>query len=653
MSRLTRRSFVLRGLSAAAAGSLGTRIARGADQPAADPPAEAVLDFGLPAVGKVKPVRSKDIAASPLGVGFEVLDRRCFDPQKAYPHLAELGVKWARCQTGWNRCERQRGRFDFAWLDDVVNSLLEIGVQPWFNLGYGNKLYTPEKPDDHSVGWAPIFQEEARGAWLRFVGKLAEHFGERVRHWEIWNEPNISGFWKPNKPSAADYVKLVRMTAPEIRRRVPKVVIVGGALAGMPMGYLEDCLEAGLADLVDRISYHPYRPVPEAGYEAALKKYREMVAARNKRVKLWQGENGCPSKGGRGSVGAMSKLDWSETRQAKWLLRRILTDLRLGLELTSYFHTVDLVGYRGATNYKGLLRGTEYTPKPAYFAYQCLCALFDAETKSTDLRAELVGRERVQLQDAVFVRGGRAMVTWWYPANLLKDWTPRKITVKISLPEQAKLDAPVLIDPMSGRVFRFDAVRREKGTATLVDLPLLDYPLIVTDAAVLAFEGPRTMSHPADKTPAANRQLLDEVNRARAWFHAKKTRPIWARRVEQERIVKTLEGEEKVSAGDFLCRGEAGEVWPQSAEGLEARYTATDEVDAEGWRRYQPRPDAKGVCAAQVSHPFSVQSGRGRLSGKAGDYVVKDFRDKDVDYPQDVWIVDQELFRATYQAVDG
>ena len=95
----------------------------------------------------------------------------------------------------------------------------------------------------------------------------------------------------------------------------------------------------------------------------------------------------------------------------------------------------------------------------------------------------LVGRERDQLQDAVFVRGGRAMVTWWYPANLLKGWTPRKITVKIALPEQVKLDAPVLIDPMSGRVFRFEAVRREKGTVTLEDLPLLEYPLIVTDAA--------------------------------------------------------------------------------------------------------------------------------------------------------------------------
>ena len=160
------------------------------------------------------------------------------------------------------------------------------------------------------------------------------------------------------------------------------------------------------------------------------------------------------------------------------------------------------------------------------------------------------------------------------------------------------------------------------------------------------------MSHPEDKPPAENRQLLDEVNRSGTWFHAKKTRPIWAREVEQEQVVKTLEGEERVPAGNFLCRGEAGDVWPQSRKGLEARYTATGEVDAEGWRRYEPRPDAEGVWAAQVSHPFSVQAAWGRLSGKAGDYVVKNFSDKDAAYPDDVWIVDQELFRATYQAVN-
>ena len=37
---------------------------------------------------------------------------------------------------------------------------------------------------------------------------------------------------------------------------------------------------------------------------------------------------------------------------------------------------------------------------------------------------------------------------------------------------------------------------------------------------------------------------LDEADAARGWFHAKKTHPIWARLLETDQTVTTLEGEE-------------------------------------------------------------------------------------------------------------
>lgn len=148
-----------------------------------------------------------------------------------------------------------------------------------------------------------------------------------------------------------------------------------------------------------------------------------------------------------------------------------------------------------------------------------------------------------------------------------------------------------------------------------------------------------------------NKALLDELDSARAWFHAKKTRSIWARLIEREQTVETLEGQVTAKAGDYLCRGEAGELWPQSAKTLEARYNPTDTATADGWRKYQPRPDAEGVMAAPVQHPFSVIANWGKLAGKPGDYVLKNHRDRAVAYPEDVWVVDQTLFRATYEAV--
>lgn len=152
-------------------------------------------------------------------------------------------------------------------------------------------------------------------------------------------------------------------------------------------------------------------------------------------------------------------------------------------------------------------------------------------------------------------------------------------------------------------------------------------------------------------TAYPNRELLDEANRAGGWFHAMKTRPIWARRIEHDQTVTTLEGEETVQEGHMLCRGEAGDLWPQTAAQLAKRYTPTDEVDAEGWRKHLPHPDAQGALAIQIDHPFSVVATWGKLSGKAGDFLLKNYQDREIAYPDDVWIVDQKLFRATYAVV--
>jgi hypothetical protein len=51
--------------------------------------------------GHVKAIHSSQVGDSPIGLGFEKLDRGVFDPEKAYDRVAELGVKWIRIKSGW------------------------------------------------------------------------------------------------------------------------------------------------------------------------------------------------------------------------------------------------------------------------------------------------------------------------------------------------------------------------------------------------------------------------------------------------------------------------------------------------------------------------------------------------------------------------
>ena len=82
-----------------------------------------------------------------------------------------------------------------------------------------------------------------------------------------------------------------------------------------------------------------------------------------------------------------------------------------------------------------------------------------------------------------FVRGGRAMYAYWYPASLLKPWPTKTFDMAFSAPPGAAIDQPVLIDPLTSSVYKLQA-REAPGTLTIENLPLLEYPLLVTDRAV-------------------------------------------------------------------------------------------------------------------------------------------------------------------------
>jgi hypothetical protein len=445
----------------------------------------------LPELGRLKPRPSKAIAASPLSIGFETLDRRQFDPTRTYAHLGRLGVKWARAQTGWCRCETEKGKYDFRWLDEIADGLLAQGVEPWFSLSYGNRLYTPEAPDASAVGFCPMFTPEARQGWAAFVDAIARHFAGRVKKWEIWNEPNGKTFWRPKQPDAAGYVELARFTAPRVRRQIPDATIVGLALAGCDMKYTETALQAGLADCVDRISFHPYGPLPENS-ERYVARLRELLGPRSAAVRLWQGECGCPSdpktEGGTDRKGRK----WSEHLQCKWLARRILTDLRLDLELTSYFTTVDLTRYNWgngpsthAQSY-GVLRGSDYSPKPSYYTYQALCSLLDAQTRlDPKLEVACDSPKDATFRAAGFTRQGRALYAYWSASDLLGAFTPGSVSLRLPTPAGASLEQPVLVDPLAQKVYALQPPARSGAQLVLAGLPLVDYPLIVTDRRVV------------------------------------------------------------------------------------------------------------------------------------------------------------------------
>ena len=117
-------------------------------------------------IGKIVPKKASEIKNSRIGIGFEKLDRKIFDPEKAYDKLADIGAKWVRIQSGWERTEQTKGVYDFSWLDSIVDNLHSRGLIPWINLVYGNGLYDEDAALVYGgVGCPPIKSETAKKGW--------------------------------------------------------------------------------------------------------------------------------------------------------------------------------------------------------------------------------------------------------------------------------------------------------------------------------------------------------------------------------------------------------------------------------------------------------------------------------------------------------
>ncbi len=477
------------------------RDARGLPQPL---PCGASLPF----LGKLRRVPAAEVKQSGFSIGFECLDRDLFDPEPCYDRIAAIGVKNARVQTGWWKCEKEKGVYDWTWLDGIVSNLTSRGVDVWFNVGFGNKLYMGDTYGEASVGFVPIhYGPECERAWKDFCRALAERYKGRVDRFEIWNEANGKGFWRPRDPDAAEYARLVGITAEAIREAQPDAKC-GGCVMGFPQAYLDEFRRAGGLKRLDFFSLHPYDPNPDVHWPGRVKWLRDFFrgAGRGGRdVEVWQGESGfaswTPEKYWQPRI-----VRESERAQAVWLLRRYVLDFSLGLPLCSIFQTADMMakGYQmGETEQsarkvarQGVLNGLTYTPKPAFRALASVAALFRDGVRSVEgqrfmawqddarpMRERHARLENVAVRCLTFARDRAPFYVYYMPADPQFGWADGEASTTLEIFHCEDLDDlndPVLVNLLTGDVFALKLRGNPADGSVFIDgLPLCDAPMLV------------------------------------------------------------------------------------------------------------------------------------------------------------------------------
>jgi polysaccharide biosynthesis protein PslG len=469
-------------------------------------------------IGHVKSRNSEDIENSPWGIQIGTLEAEHL--QKA----RKIGIKWTRLNASWNEIEKTKGVYYWGATDTAFNIALENGITPFVCLLGSNKLYckedskSPTEKEIYGAGIEPPTKDSVSfEGWLRFVKAAVEHYKDKIIYWEIWNEPNHPHYWGA-APDGKEYGKMVRETAKIIKSVKQDAFVLAGALAGLDPDFTDKFLSGGAAKLINAVTFHNYGEIPEERIYKAVEEW-SVINKYNSSLQLWQGECGYPSHSSTRDYRGTGP--WGDFIQAKWLLRQSFTDVFFcKTTISNYFKLVhsggrgempkrefltqidSLLGFpsKGGSrvksvgvNEKCILENPDLTPKPAYFAYQNLCAVFDGRYKVNKIQSNTsiidagifhgIGKEddafpSIPLVSTFKSEKNNWLIAYWLP------WHPQEIIsdaeIDLSL-TGAAFKNPVLVDLLDGKVFSLNNYQKKQDRIIFRNIPMADYPYIIVE----------------------------------------------------------------------------------------------------------------------------------------------------------------------------
>ena len=193
---------------------------------------------------------------SPFGVNIHALSR--YIPNGAgddyglpFQQAKDMGVGWTREEISWDRVEPKPGQWNWGFSDKGINASLSRGIQV-----LGLLEYNVDRGGGGNAGISHAMPD--LNAWNNYVRQVVTRYKDKVRYWQIWNEPQ-----DPNYFSSADpgqYARLLTASYDTIKSIDPgiKVLCAGFVPVSNGIDWMEAMLAAGGRDKFDILAIHPY-----------------------------------------------------------------------------------------------------------------------------------------------------------------------------------------------------------------------------------------------------------------------------------------------------------------------------------------------------------------------------------------------------------
>lgn len=222
-----------------------------------------------------RPETATEIAVSPTvenRLGINTFLEQDVTPEarrRSLEMIREAGYGWVRQQFPWSSIEPvSKGAFIdrviFVDTWQVYDSIVDLALAndlrliarldtspPWARPGNDWMFTPPDNLEDYGD----------------FVELVARRYKGRIKHYQIWNEPNLHIEWGKRPVDAAAYTRLLRVGYERIKRVDPQAVVLSASLSPTieeseqalnELVYLEQMYQQGAGQYFDVMSVQAY-----------------------------------------------------------------------------------------------------------------------------------------------------------------------------------------------------------------------------------------------------------------------------------------------------------------------------------------------------------------------------------------------------------
>lgn len=254
------------------------------------------------------------------GLSEQELNRRLDD-------MVSLGVTWIRLDFNWSVLQPKADKEpDWSTIDKVVIAAKarNLNLLPIL-------VYTPTWARQSDCAGSYRCPPRNADEYATFAQKAVTRYAPLgIKHWEMWNEPNMQGSWL-HDAEPYEYTVILKRAYVAIKEADPNAQVITAGLGPIEtkngnmqmLEYLEQMYQSGAQGYFDAVAIHPYSyPVPPT-YDQSWNAWQQMNdTAKSVRSimteygdgdkKIWITEYGAPT-GGPGTS-ADDEEDWRSYR---------------------------------------------------------------------------------------------------------------------------------------------------------------------------------------------------------------------------------------------------------------------------------------------------------------------------------------------------